>query len=178
MKKVEHSGMTTVSSQRMEWLLQRWHKDVFSWHGLRSFLTVTCLLLFLVVSLSPGLWSIGVRLHSIFAGNYLPGHHSVLLINSPTEQAAKDIGRAIMEKRLAASINIFTRTSTMYIWKGEIHDASEILMLVKTRTSRIRHVIDYVRSVHPYATPEVLSIHVEDGCLEYLKWIDDVIPEN
>ncbi|XP_033846061.1 protein CutA homolog isoform X1 [Periophthalmus magnuspinnatus] len=170
--------MTFDSTHRMEWLLQRWHKDVFFCSALRSLLSVTCLLLVLIVSLYPGLWSIGVRLHSVFTGNYLAGHHSVLVINSPTEQTAKDIGRAIMEKRLAASINILTRTSTMYIWKDEIRDASEILMLVKTRTSRIQHVLEYVRSVHPYAAPEVLSILVEDGSLEYLKWMDEVIPEN
>ncbi|KAK7896097.1 hypothetical protein WMY93_021422 [Mugilogobius chulae] len=121
--KIEHSPSVTVttgnmtfdssSSHRMECLSQRWHKDVFFWSALRSFLCVTCLLLVLIASLYPGLWSIGVRLHSIFTGNYLPGHHSVLFINSPTEQTAKDIGRAIMEKRLAASINILTRTSTM-----------------------------------------------------------------
>lgn len=169
--------MTSAAGQRMEWWLQRWQKDVFSWQGLRTAVTVTCLLLVLGVSLYPGLWSFGVRLHSIFTGNYLPGHHSVLLINSPTEQTAKDIGRAIMEKKLAASINFFTRTSTMYVWRGDIHDASEILMLVKTRTSRIQQVIDYVRSVHPYATPEVLSIPVEDGSPEYLRWMDEVIPE-
>ncbi|CAL9682220.1 unnamed protein product [Knipowitschia caucasica] len=169
--------MTFDTSHRMECLSQRWHKDVFFWSGLRSFLFVTCLLLVLMVSLYPGLWSIGVRLHSIFTGNYLPGHHSVLFINSPTEQTAKDIARSILEKRLAASINILTRTSTMYLWKGELHEASEIMMLVKTRTSRIQQIVEYVRSVHPYAAPEVLSFPVEDGSPEYLQWMDEVIPE-
>ncbi|XP_072309857.1 protein CutA homolog [Eucyclogobius newberryi] len=107
-------GMTFDSSHRECWL-QRWHKDVFFWSLLRSFLFVTCLVLVLMVSLYPGLWSIGVRLHSIFTGNYLPGHHSILFIYSPTEQTARDIGRAIIEKRLAASINILTRTSTMSV---------------------------------------------------------------
>ncbi|XP_074473044.1 protein CutA homolog isoform X2 [Sebastes fasciatus] len=110
----------------------------------RSLLIMAGLLLVLSVSMYPGLWSIGVQLHSAFTGSYVPGHHSVLLINSPNQQAAKDIGRAIMERRLAASINILSRTSTMYYWKGEIQDASEVLMLVKTKTSRIQHVIDYV----------------------------------
>ncbi|XP_055010023.1 protein CutA homolog [Boleophthalmus pectinirostris] len=170
--------MTFDTTHRMECLFQRWHKDVFLCSSLRSVLSVTCLLLVLLMSLYPCLWSIGVRLHSVFTGNYLPGHYSVLIINSPTEQTAKDIGRAIMEKRLAASINILTRTSTMYIWKDEIRDTSEILMLVKTKTSRIQHVLEYVRSVHPYAAPEVLSFLVEDGNLEYLNWMDEVIPEH
>ncbi|KAF3849325.1 hypothetical protein F7725_015822 [Dissostichus mawsoni] len=105
------------------------------------------------------------------------GHHSLLLINSPNELAAKDIGRyrsrAIMERRLAASINILARTSTMYYWKGEIQDASEVLM-----TSRIQQVMDFVRSVHPYANPEVLSFLVEDGSLAYMKWMDEAIPDD
>ncbi|KAF7656055.1 hypothetical protein LDENG_00047100 [Lucifuga dentata] len=135
-------------------------------------------LLVLMVSMYPGLWSIGVQLHSAFTGSYMPGHHSILLINSPNEQAAKDIGREIMRKRLAASINILSRTSTMYYWKGELQDTTEILMLLKTKTSKIQKVIDYMRSAHPYANPEVLSFPVERGSLAYMKWMDEVIPDD
>ncbi|XP_028274171.1 protein CutA homolog [Parambassis ranga] len=168
--------MTFLPTIRMEWLLQRCHKEVNS--AFRFVLLLSCLVLVLSVSMYPGLWSIGVQLHSFFTGSYVPGHHSVLLINSPNEQTAKDISRAIMERRLAASINILSRTSTMYYWRGEIQEASEILMLVKTKTSRIQQVTDYVRSVHPYANPEVLSFPVEDGSLAYMKWMDEAIPDD
>ncbi|KAF3701848.1 Protein CutA -like protein Precursor [Channa argus] len=139
---------------------------------------MSCGLLVLSMSLYPWFWSIGIHLHSAFTGSYVPGHHSVLLINSPTEQVAKDIGRAIMERRLAASINILARTFTMYYWKGKIEDGNEILMLVKTKTSMIKQVVDYVRSVHPYANPEVLSFRVEDGSLPYMKWMDEAIQDD
>ncbi|TNM92207.1 hypothetical protein fugu_019219 [Takifugu bimaculatus] len=165
--------MTFGVSGRMEWLSQRCQKEA----ALRSVI-LSCLLLVLSVSLYPGLWAIGVQLHSVFTGSYVPGHHSVLLVNSPNEQAAKDIGRAIMERRLAASVNILSRTSTMYYWKGEIQDASEILMLVKTKTSRIQQVTDYVRSFHPYANPEVLSFAVQDGSLSYMRWMDEAVPDD
>ncbi|XP_034457687.1 protein CutA homolog [Hippoglossus hippoglossus] len=168
--------MTFAATTRM--LLQWCHKEALSHSALRSVLFMSLMLLVLSVSLYPGLWSIGVLLHSALTGSYVPGHHSVLLLNSPNEQAAKDIGRAIMERRLAASVNILCRTSTMYYWKGEIQDASEILMLVKTKTSRIQQVTDYVRSVHPYANPEVLSFPVEDGSLAYMKWMDEAIPDD
>ncbi|XP_044031388.1 protein CutA homolog isoform X2 [Siniperca chuatsi] len=121
--------MTFVDTNRMQWLFQRCHKEAVFYYVFRSVLLMTCLLLVLSVSMYPGLWSIGVQLHSAFTGSYVPGHHSVLLVNSPNKQAAKDIGRAIMERRLAASINILSMTSTMYYWKGEIQDASEILMV-------------------------------------------------
>uniref|UniRef100_A0A671X8E2 Zgc:63972 n=1 Tax=Sparus aurata TaxID=8175 RepID=A0A671X8E2_SPAAU len=193
--------MTFVVTNRMECLFQRCHKEAALHSICRSVLPVSCLLLVLCVSMYPALWSIGVQLRSAFTGSYIPGHHSVLLVNSPNEQAAKDIGScmqmssiyhvsrrkeakvplpemAIMERRLAASVNILARTSTMYYWKGEIQDASEILMLVKTKTSRIQQVIEYVRSVHPYANPEVLSFPVEDGNLAYMKWMDEAIPDD
>ncbi|XP_067341171.1 protein CutA homolog isoform X2 [Channa argus] len=83
-----------------------------------------------------------------------------------------------MERRLAASINILARTFTMYYWKGKIEDGNEILMLVKTKTSMIKQVVDYVRSVHPYANPEVLSFRVEDGSLPYMKWMDEAIQDD
>ncbi|XP_060916840.1 protein CutA homolog isoform X2 [Labrus mixtus] len=150
--------MTFVASNRMEWLLQRCHKEAFCHSVIRTVLLMLCLLLVLSVSMYPGLRSIGIQLHSALTGSYIPGHHSLLLINSPNEQAAKDIGR--------------------YYWKGEIQDASEILMLVKTKTSRIQEVVDYVRSVHPYANPEVLSFPVEDGSLAYMKWMDEAIPDD
>ncbi|XP_026211736.1 protein CutA homolog isoform X2 [Anabas testudineus] len=136
--------MTFVAPNRMEWLCMRCFKEAGFHSVFRLVLTMTCVLFVLSVSMYPGLKSIGAHLHSAFTGSYVPGHHSVLIINSPNEQAAKDIGRAIMEMRLAASINILTRTSTMYYWKGQIQEATEILMLVKTRTSRIQQIIEYV----------------------------------
>lgn len=167
--------MTFVASNRMEWLFQRCHKEAACHSVIRTFLLVLCLLLVLSVSMYPGLRSIGVQLNALLMGGYVPGHHSLLLINSPNEQAAKDIGRAIMERRLASSVNILCRTSTMYYWKGEIQDATEILMMVKTKTNKVQQIVDYVRSVHPYANPEVISFLVEDGSLPYMKWMDEAI---
>ncbi|CAI5667361.1 protein CutA homolog isoform X2 [Oreochromis niloticus] len=140
----------------MEWLFQRCHKEVVL--NFRSVLLVSCLFLILLVCMYPGLWSIGVQLHSVFTGSYVPGHYSVLVINTPNEQTAKHVGR--------------------FYWKGEIQDANEILMLVKTKTSRIQKVVDYVRSIHPYGNPEVLSLAVDDGSLAYMKWMDEAIPDD
>ncbi|XP_004074579.1 protein CutA homolog [Oryzias latipes] len=166
--------MSLCGAARMESLLKRCRETP----TLRSSLLLTGLFLFLFMSLYPALWSIGVRLKSVLTGSYVAGHHSVLLINSPNEQTAKEIARGVMEHRLAASVNILYRTSTMYYWKSEIQDATEILMLVKTRSSKIQQVVNYVRSVHPYGTPEILSFPVEDGSLDYMKWIDEAVPDD
>uniref|UniRef100_A0A674EWN9 Zgc:63972 n=1 Tax=Salmo trutta TaxID=8032 RepID=A0A674EWN9_SALTR len=124
----------------------------------------------LTMSMYPMLRFLGGKLHSSFTGSYLPGHHSVLLINCPNEQAAKDIGRAIMERRMAACINILPRTSTM---------SQEGSSNANLGTCYIMYVLLLLpRSVHPYETPEVLSFPVEDGSLPYLKWVDEAVPDD
>ncbi|KAM4532707.1 protein CutA homolog isoform 2-T2 [Fundulus diaphanus] len=110
-------------------LLQRWLREALRSATVRSVVLTASLFLIVSISLYPGLRSIGVLLHAVFTGSYVPGYHSVLLVNFPNEQAARDIGRSVMERRLAASVNILPRTFTMYYWKGEIQDASEILMV-------------------------------------------------
>ncbi|XP_021457730.1 protein CutA homolog [Oncorhynchus mykiss] len=170
--------MTFVAGSKMDFLSPRYHKQSLAQTLCRFGLFVICMGMVLTMSMYPMLRFLGGKLHSSFTGSYLPGHHSVLLVNCPNEQTAKDIGRAIMERRMAACINILPRTSTMYYWKGEIQDATEILMLVKTRTSKTQRLIDYVKSVHPYETPEVLSFPVEDGSLPYLKWVDEAVPDD
>ncbi|XP_069465635.1 protein CutA homolog isoform X3 [Ambystoma mexicanum] len=106
----------------------------------------------------PVLRSAGLQLHSAFTGSYISGTHSVAFINCPNEQVARDIARwdcgvlkvpqkilvvssfvvstniiftwrAIMERKLAASVNILSKSASLYIWKGEIEEATEILLV-------------------------------------------------
>ncbi|TRY59568.1 hypothetical protein DNTS_012252 [Danionella cerebrum] len=141
----------------------------------RSGSVVFCLVLVMTLALYPVLKLLVVQIHSVITGQYVAGRHSVLLINCPTEQIAKDIGRSLMEKRMAACVNLFPRTSTMYYWKGEIRDASEILLLVRTTTSLVQRIVTFVNSVHPYEIPEIISFPIEDGSPRYLKWIEEAV---
>ncbi|XP_010876547.1 protein CutA homolog isoform X1 [Esox lucius] len=170
--------MPFVAGSKMDWVYPRFHKESLAQTLCRSGLFVICVGMVLTMSMFPMLRSLGVQLRSTLTGSYMPGHHSVLLINCPNEQIAKDIGRAIMERRMAASINFLPRTYTMYYWRGEIQESTEILMLVKTRTSKIERLTDYVKSVHPYETPELLTFPVEGGSLPYMKWMDEAVPDD
>ncbi|XP_051552516.1 protein CutA homolog isoform X4 [Myxocyprinus asiaticus] len=138
--------MIIMQRSKTDWLYQRYPNDIMTLAYLRSGFVVICGTLVLTLVLYPMLRTLGVQIHSAVTGSYMAGYHSVLLINCPTEQIARDIGRGIMEKRLAACVNIFPRTATMYYWKGEIRDASEILMLVRTRTSLIQRLVAYVNA--------------------------------
>ncbi|XP_053138365.1 protein CutA homolog isoform X2 [Hemicordylus capensis] len=140
------------------------------------------ILLLLAVCLSslmyPTLRIITLHLNSAITGSYVSGTHSVAFVNCPNEQTARDIARAIMDRKLAASVNIFPKASTMYIWKGEIEEATEILLLVKTRTSKIGELSDYIRSMHPFEVPEFFSLLIDQGNPASLQWMDDSIPFN
>uniref|UniRef100_A0A3B4EZ52 Protein CutA homolog n=1 Tax=Pundamilia nyererei TaxID=303518 RepID=A0A3B4EZ52_9CICH len=130
------------------------------------------LFLILLACLFPGLWSIGVQLHSVCTGSYVPGHYSVLVINTPNEQTAKDVGRYALR---CFSSNTFCHFR--FYWKGEIQDANEILMVTCTRFIRTCSLCAF-RSIHPYGNPEVLSLAVDDGSLAYMKWMDEAIPDD
>ncbi|XP_028918022.1 protein CutA isoform X2 [Ornithorhynchus anatinus] len=120
---------------------------------------LVCLLLAIVSLLMyPVLRSIGLQVHSTLTGNYISGTHSVAFVNCPNEQIAKDIAR--------------------YFWKGEIEEATEILLLVKTKTSKINELSNYIRSIHPFEIPEIISLPIDQGNALYLKWIEEGVTED
>ncbi|XP_076140093.1 protein CutA homolog [Alosa pseudoharengus] len=170
--------MAFIHNGKMDWWYQRCPKDSTTHTVSRPGYTFILGGLLLMLALYPVLKTLSVQLHSALTGSYVAGHHSVILINCPNEQVAKDISRSLMERRMAACVNILPRSATMYYWKGEIQDATEVLLLVRTRTSKIQSLTEYVRSIHPYENPEVLSFLVEGGSLDYMKWIDEAVPEN
>ncbi|XP_007258163.3 protein CutA homolog [Astyanax mexicanus] len=169
--------MKVTEDNKLDWSSQRCQSDTMSKSLSKSRLMLILGTMVLTATLYPVLRMLGIQIYAALSGTYVAGHHSMLLINCPTEQTAKDIGRHIMEKRMAACVNILPRTSTMYYWKGQIQDASEILLLVRTRTSLIQKLTEYVIALHPYEIPEIISFPIEDGSMSYLKWMDDAIPD-
>ncbi|NWI52166.1 CUTA protein, partial [Calyptomena viridis] len=132
----------------------------------------------LSVLMFPVLRALALQLHSALTGSYIPGTHSVAFINCLNEDIAKDIARAIMDKKLAAHVNILPKSSALYFWKGELEESTEILLLVKTRTSKIGELSNYVRSIHPFEIPEIISLPIDQGNPLYLKLIGENVPRD
>uniref|UniRef100_A0A669P3V0 Uncharacterized protein n=1 Tax=Phasianus colchicus TaxID=9054 RepID=A0A669P3V0_PHACC len=84
--------------------------------------------------------SLALQLHSAITGSYISGTHPMVFINCLNEQIAKDIARDIMGKKLAAYVNILPKSSPLCFWKGELEESTEILLLVKTRMSKINEL--------------------------------------
>ncbi|XP_005055740.1 PREDICTED: protein CutA [Ficedula albicollis] len=136
------------------------------------------LVLTLLVLMYPLLQGLALRLHSALTGSSIPGTHSIALIACLNEHVARDIARAIMDKKLAAYVNILPKSSALYFWKGELEESTEVLLLVKTRTSKIGELSNYVRSIHPFEIPGIISLPIDQGNPLYLQWIAENVPRD
>ncbi|XP_005389550.1 PREDICTED: protein CutA isoform X1 [Chinchilla lanigera] len=105
---------------------------------------------------------------------YVPGSVSAAFVTCPNEKVAKEIARAVVEKRLAACVNLIPQITSIYEWKGKIEEDSEVLMMIKTQSSLVPALTEFVRSVHPYEVAEVIALPVEQGNPPYLHWVYQV----
>lgn len=95
-----------------------------------------------------------------------------IYITASDEAEAREIGRTLVEEKLAACVNIHPIQS-IYRWEGEIEEAGEVAMLVKTRTELVDKVIKRVKELHSYEVPCIVSLSIDKGYPDYLRWIEE-----
>jgi len=89
----------------------------------------------------------------------------------PSVVEAEQAGRAIVERRLAACVNILPGMISHYRWQGAIERAEEAVMIIKTRASLAEAVRTAVKEMHSYTTPAVLFVPLEGGDPAYVEWL-------
>ena len=99
---------------------------------------------------------------------------SIVYITAGSMNEAKNIGRVLVEERLAACVNIFPITS-IYRWKDNIEETGEFVMLVKTLTGKVKDIEKRVKKLHSYEVPCVISFKIDSGSEDYLKWIEECV---
>jgi periplasmic divalent cation tolerance protein len=102
---------------------------------------------------------------------------AVVLVTASGLEEGNKITSIILEKRLAACVNIVPKISSLFWWQGKIDAADEVLLIIKTRASRVRDIIDAVKGVHSYSVPEVIALPVMAGHTDYLDWIAGEVAE-
>ena len=83
--------------------------------------------------------------------------------------------KTLLNEKLAACVNIVKGVESMFWWEGKIDQASEALLIIKTKKSILRKLIKTVKSVHSYTVPEIIALSILDGNQDYLKWIDESV---
>ena len=89
----------------------------------------------------------------------------------PSTVEAETAGRAIVERRLAACVNILPVMISHYWWEGKLERGEEAVMIIKTRASLAPAVSDAVKELHSYTTPAIVVLPVESVEQNYLGWL-------
>jgi len=99
-----------------------------------------------------------------------------VLITTPSKEIGEKIAIALLEKKLAACVNMMAPIFSLYTWEEEINCDDEVLLKVKRRADLFES--DLIPVVHPYDVPEIIAFPILMGSAKYLAWIDDVTQQN
>jgi len=100
----------------------------------------------------------------------------MVFATAPDDQSAKKIARGLVANKLAACVTIVPRITSIYAWEGEVIEDPEVLLMMKTRTSRLDELTQFVVDNHPYRVAEVISTSILHGNQLYLDWISETVP--
>jgi len=98
----------------------------------------------------------------------------VVLVTAGNRDEGLRIGRALVEERLAACVNVVGPICSIYRWEGAVEEAEEHLLVVKARAGDLDALAARVRALHSYDVPEVLALPVTAGSEDYLAWLGRV----
>jgi periplasmic divalent cation tolerance protein len=95
----------------------------------------------------------------------------IALTTTGTLEEGRRLARLLVERRLAACVNVIPNLTSIYRWQGAIEEASEILLLIKTTDEMVRPLETALRELHSYDVPEFLVLDVDSGSQSYLDWL-------
>lgn len=101
----------------------------------------------------------------------------IVLTTVDTEDLAEQIASDLIERRLAACVNIISPVRSIYRWKEKIHDDREMVLMIKTLAHNFLEVRDRIREIHTYELPEILAYPVVAADEKVLEWINASVKE-
>jgi periplasmic divalent cation tolerance protein len=96
---------------------------------------------------------------------------ALVLVTAPDLKTARSLARAALTARLIACANLVPKLESHYWWRGKIESSPEVLLLLKTKKSKLAALEKLVLQRHPYDTPEFLVLPVDRGNDRYLQWL-------
>jgi periplasmic divalent cation tolerance protein len=101
----------------------------------------------------------------------MPNDVLAVYLTFPDEATAERLARALVERRLAACVNVLPGARSFYRWRGAVHAEAEVLAVAKTSTPRLDALIAAVRELHPFELPCVVAYPAAGGDGAYLDWV-------
>jgi periplasmic divalent cation tolerance protein len=100
----------------------------------------------------------------------------VVLTTCESEEQATRLARRLVEERLAACVNILPGARSIYRWQEKIEEATELVLVIKSRRDLFPKLREAIARLHSYEVPEVIALPVVDGSDAYLRWLDGELP--
>ena len=97
----------------------------------------------------------------------------LVLTTLPDQDSASHIASALVERRLAACVNILPAGTSVYEWQGEVHQDSEHVLLIKSSDACFSQLQDTLLDLHPYELPEIVAVPISHGLPDYVNWIKE-----
>ena len=91
-------------------------------------------------------------------------------------EEARSIAQTLVERQLAACVNIAPQIESVYRWQGEVETATEWLLVIKTTAEAFDRLRETLTKLHSYELPECIAIAIEDGSAAYLEWMGQSSP--
>ena len=95
----------------------------------------------------------------------------IVLSNLPDRSRALELAEKLVERRLAACVNVLAECTSVYRWQGRIETAAEVPVLIKTTRERYAALEQAIRELHPYELPEIVAVPIGEGLPDYLSWV-------
>ena len=92
-----------------------------------------------------------------------------------SQSSANELAASIVVQQLAACVNIIPGITSVYHWNNEIQHDQEWLLLIKTTDDMSEALKEAIMKIHPYDSPELISVDVTDGLPDYLQWVQDTV---
>src|SRR5512134_1653859 len=99
----------------------------------------------------------------------------IVLTTAGSPEDARRIAHGLIERRLAACVNIAGPVESVFRWQGKVETEPEFLLVIKTTSAAFERVRDAIKELHSYELPECVMLSVEDGSAAYLNWIGESV---
>ncbi len=99
--------------------------------------------------------------------------YQVTLCTCPTLEVAQSIAQHLVTEKLAACVNILPNITSVYRWQENIVSETEVQLFIKSKADCFDLLNDRIKQLHPYDSPEVIALNIQQGDHQYLNWINE-----
>ena len=95
----------------------------------------------------------------------------LVVTNMPDFSTANVLAGQLVERKLAACVNLLPEVHSVYLWQGKLEQTKEVTFMIKTSAERYSALENFIQAAHPYALPEIIALPIANGLPAYLEWI-------